>query len=306
MGRRFLIAADVGNARIKLGLFATPCAATFPEPLRVLILSAEQPELERIEPWLADQRRGELAWWIASVNRPADARLTDWLRKGRPLEPVTLLSAKKLPLEVRLPEPERVGIDRLVDAVAANRLRRPDCAAVIVDAGTAITVDALSPEGAFLGGAILPGMAMSAQALHEYTDCLPLVDPSQLRAPPPPGHGHGLGHRIGPVLGRVRRDSRVDRSTARSGGQPGGCHSHRRRRRGGIRRAARPRGPLRATFDPGGNRTGCRKAFMPEHKAATAGRVHAQPAVASTPTGGRGFVAYRRIFCENAGSSRYL
>jgi type III pantothenate kinase len=186
MDQNLLIAADVGNACIKLGLFARPCADRLPEPERVLQLSGGQPEVERIEPWLHDDRRGRLAWRIASVNRPAEARLTAWLAGARPSDPVASLSASRLPLEVRVAEPERVGIDRLVNAVAANRLRGRDRAAVLVDAGTAITIDALSREGAFLGGAILPGLAVSARALHEHTNLLPLVDPSKLRGAPVP------------------------------------------------------------------------------------------------------------------------
>ncbi|MCA9269015.1 MAG: type III pantothenate kinase, partial [Planctomycetales bacterium] len=72
-------------------------------------------------------------------------------------------------------------------AAAANRLRDPSRPAIVVDAGTAITVDCLSSTGVFLGGAILPGMRMAAGALDRHTDKLPLVDTSQLDAPPPIG-----------------------------------------------------------------------------------------------------------------------
>jgi type III pantothenate kinase len=98
---------------------------------------------------------------------------------------VTLLSSADLPLVVRLERPDMVGIDRLVDAVAVNRLREPDRPAVIVDVGTAITVDLVSADGAFLGGSILPGLAMSARALNEFTDLLPLIDVAELADPPP-------------------------------------------------------------------------------------------------------------------------
>ena len=43
----------------------------------------------------------------------------------------------------------------------------------------------MSAESAFLGGAILPGIAMSARAMHEFTDLLPLVDMTELDGPPP-------------------------------------------------------------------------------------------------------------------------
>jgi type III pantothenate kinase len=56
---------------------------------------------------------------------------------------------------------------------------------VVVDVGSAITVDLVSPAGVFLGGAILPGIAMSARAMNSFTDLLPRVDMSELAAPPP-------------------------------------------------------------------------------------------------------------------------
>jgi len=79
-----------------------------------------------------------------------------------------------------------VGIDRLLDAVAANYLRSPDNPAVVVDVGSAITVNLISRGGAFLGGAIMPGIGMSARALHAFTDLLPLIDVTELADPPPP------------------------------------------------------------------------------------------------------------------------
>ena len=77
-----------------------------------------------------------------------------------------------------------VGIDRLLAAVAANRIRRPDRPAVVADLGTAITVDLISGAGEFEGGAILPGIEMAARALHDYTDLLPRIEMSELAEPP--------------------------------------------------------------------------------------------------------------------------
>jgi type III pantothenate kinase len=80
----------------------------------------------------------------------------------------------ELPMETDLPSPESTGVDRLCAAAAAfDRLGK---ACVIADFGTAITVDCVNDEGVFLGGAILPGLEMSAKALHQQTARLPEVD----------------------------------------------------------------------------------------------------------------------------------
>ncbi len=212
------IAADIGNARIKLGLFAGDCSTALPEPVQTLPLWGDEPELDQIESWLAAEecRRHTpcaaplpvdgvcgLQWWIASVNRPAAARLIGWIEEHRLADRVTLLTAGDLPLAVRLERPDLVGIDRLVDAVAANRLRRPDRAAVVVDVGTAITVDLISADGAFLGGAILPGPQIAADALHASTDLLPPVDVEWTEPPPALGTATASAIRSGVFWGAV-------------------------------------------------------------------------------------------------------
>jgi len=182
--RRPIIAVDAGNARIKLGLFTAGNGDDFPRPAATLALCGRRPDWERIAGWLKEVSQQHLGWWIGSVNRPATTRLLDWLRSRRPADAMTLLSAGDLPLDVKLQRPDMVGVDRLIDAVAANRLRLPGRQAVVVDVGTAITVDLLSAEGAFLGGSILPGIAMAARALNEFTDMLPLIEMSELESPP--------------------------------------------------------------------------------------------------------------------------
>lgn len=198
-----LIAVDVGNSRIKLGLFRQSSAAGLPEPEASLHLTGRLPEFGQLCDWLAKSpcpsagsgmgegrgeglcNEGRLRWHIGSVNRPAASRLIDWLRDHRPEDEIMLLTSGDLPLEVRLPRPDMVGVDRLLDALAANRLRTPGRKAVVVDVGSAITVDLVDTDGAFLGGAILPGIAMSARALHEFTDLLPQIEMAELHEPPP-------------------------------------------------------------------------------------------------------------------------
>jgi type III pantothenate kinase len=77
------------------------------------------------------------------------------------------------PIEANVPEPDRVGTDRLCSAAAAHR--QAQCACVVASFGTALTVDMVSDDGIFMGGAILPGMSLAARALHQHTALLPEV-----------------------------------------------------------------------------------------------------------------------------------
>ena len=181
-----LVAVDVGNNRLKFGLFDRGSEEALPEPVAVHGSDGSFASLEALAAWLDGRLPAGGRWWIASVNRPSTARLLQWLQQARPEDRITLLAAGDLPLVVALERPDMVGIDRLLDAVAANRLRRAAAAAVLVDVGTAITVDLVAADGSFQGGAILPGIAMSARALHTFTDLLPLVDVQGLSTPPPP------------------------------------------------------------------------------------------------------------------------
>ena len=180
---RPLIAVDIGNSRTKLGLFVPPDVAPLPHPERMLSWGPPW-RIAELEQWLAAAPDG-FDWRVASVNRTGTARLLDWLDR-RAAGRVHVLSVTDVPLAVRVEEPDKVGLDRLANALAADRLRAAERGAIVVDLGSAITVDVVATDGAFLGGAILPGIAMSARALHEFTDLLPLEPMSELAQPPSP------------------------------------------------------------------------------------------------------------------------
>ncbi len=80
------------------------------------------------------------------------------------------------PLDIRIKykRPYELGADRLVNAVAA--FKRYQRSIIVVDYGTAITFDCISPRGEYLGGAIAPGIQLSAEALFQGTSKLPRVD----------------------------------------------------------------------------------------------------------------------------------
>ena len=116
------------------------------------------------------------AWWIASVNRPVLAQVRKWLADERPQDLVTVLTYQNIPIRMNVDFPERVGVDRLLAAVAANEIRDPDRPAIVADLGTALKVDLVDRNGVFCGGAIAPGLRMSAVAMEEQTDALPCAD----------------------------------------------------------------------------------------------------------------------------------
>ena len=127
-----------------------------------------------------------LRWFVVSVNRTIEAQFSAWIRVHRPADTYTLLQYQHFPLEIDVRAPERVGTDRLAAAVAANELRTPQRSAIVVDAGTAVTVDLMTSDGVFRGGAILPGIQTAAQGLASATDALPLLENLDLSSVPAP------------------------------------------------------------------------------------------------------------------------
>jgi type III pantothenate kinase len=78
-----------------------------------------------------------------------------------------------LPIPVLTDDPGKTGVDRVVNVAAAYEQIGKAC--IVVDAGTAITVDCCNEKGEFLGGSIAPGVAMMLDALHNHTASLPRV-----------------------------------------------------------------------------------------------------------------------------------
>lgn len=162
------IVLDIGNTRVKIS-DGVCCAAA---------AHRQEDFLDRFAECAAKftEAAGCCSWWIASVNRPVLAQVRKWLAEERAGEPVTVLTYRNIPIRMNVDFPERVGVDRLLAAAAANELRDPDRPAIVADLGTALKVDLVAQDGVFCGGAIAPGLRMSAVAMEEQTDALPCAD----------------------------------------------------------------------------------------------------------------------------------
>jgi type III pantothenate kinase len=166
------VVVDVGNSRVKWGR----C-----EEERV----AEMASLPRDDEAAWESRKNDwkivsgASWALSGVAPAQGARLQGWLnRQGFATK--VLDNYRRLPLQVLVDEPDKVGLDRLLNAVAVNAVRPSDRGAIIVDAGTAVTVDYIDKGGRFRGGVIFPGYRLMAKALHEHTALLPQVEITDL------------------------------------------------------------------------------------------------------------------------------
>lgn len=173
-----LLALDVGNTNLTLGLVdrggvtavrraATPRGATTDEVELLLggLLALDGRTLD-------DMPTMAVASVVPSVTAALEAV------GGRHAIPVLVASSGTVPIAVRVDRPGDVGADRLVNALAAARLYGTP--AIVADFGTATTFDCVGPDGAYVGGAIAPGLELGLDALAVRTAKLPRVE---LRAP---------------------------------------------------------------------------------------------------------------------------
>jgi len=117
---------------------------------------------------------GEVRGAILSSVVPAlDGAWIEAVRRYLGISCLRVRAGLDLGIEIRYGVPQEVGADRLVNAVAG--VARYGAPLVIVDLGTAITLDVVAPDGAYLGGAIAPGLVVSMESLFSRTAKLPQV-----------------------------------------------------------------------------------------------------------------------------------
>jgi type III pantothenate kinase len=163
-----IVAIDVGNTTVHAGLFVDGrLEESFGHP------SADTPAiLERLTKWWKRLREEpSAAVLMASVDERASTRLASLIEDQLRTDVYRVGEDVPAPIGTRL-DPETItGIDRLLNAAAAFDTLQQAC--VVVDAGTAVTVDFVDGHGTFHGGAIAPGVRMQLKALHEGTAALP-------------------------------------------------------------------------------------------------------------------------------------
>jgi len=165
-----LLCLSIGNTRVAVGAFV---AGSLESVRRVPVDDRAAVAAAVAEMWALMAGQPDPAIAGASVNAPA-------------MEPIEHMAAQAsgsrvqwvgrdldLPIRVLTDNPQETGVDRVLNIAAAYEQLGKAC--VVVDAGTAITIDCCNDAGEFVGGAIAPGVAMMLDALHEKTARLPRV-----------------------------------------------------------------------------------------------------------------------------------
>jgi type III pantothenate kinase len=170
-----LLAIDIGNTNIKLGIFdgdklkatwslATGIHRTSDEYGGVLLNLMERKKI------LPSKVTGVA---LCGVVPPLLPTFVELCKKYLNTEPLVVETGVKTGMRIRLDNPREAGSDRVVDAVAAQNLYGKPV--IIIDLGTATTFDVVSKEGDYLGGAIAPGIVIATEALYTRTAALPRI-----------------------------------------------------------------------------------------------------------------------------------
>jgi type III pantothenate kinase len=172
-----ILALDVGNSQIFGGVFEDgELTVRFRKPTRMptssdelgLFLRAVLRENGR-DPSTVDRIA------VCSVVPEIVHSLRSCCRKYFGVDPFILQAGAKTGLRIRYRNPLEVGADRIANAIAATHLH-PDRNLIVVDLGTATTLDVVRAGRDYLGGVILPGIRISMEALERSTARLPNVE----------------------------------------------------------------------------------------------------------------------------------
>ena len=151
------------------------------------------PETEQVDRWIenfvgtpTDPYSEPATWLVASVSERSSTRLRQQLSHLRPKDVLIAVDRHQIPMPLLVDQPDRLGIDRLLAAWGAWHLQAPTAIRqplVVVQVGTAITVDLVNARGEFAGGSIMPGMSLALRALANGTDKLPWLNSLWTKSP---------------------------------------------------------------------------------------------------------------------------
>ncbi len=180
-----IIAVDIGNTNINIGLFfdgEEQFIKSFPGQRREELIDCLKTAWEKIPIAESSKEKKRDGVIVISSVKPAWTKLVGEIAKENLDEKIYVIGKDiPLPMTLWVDEPDKVGTDRVVAAAAAYDV--VEDAVVVADFGTAVTIDLVDQHGIFQGGVICPGFEISARALKENTTQLPNIKVTKPNAP---------------------------------------------------------------------------------------------------------------------------
>jgi type III pantothenate kinase len=172
-----ILAIDAGNSRVKWGWHDGKGWASIATVSLIEFAAAS----DHVNPFSVTHADPERIIISNVAGEGAHHLLVNWTSIFD-AEPIWLhAEAQRCGVTNQYERPEQLGPDRWAALIAARAVHNGPC--LVVNSGTATTVDMLTANGVFLGGAILPGVELMRFVLHEHTGRLPIQDGSYRDAP---------------------------------------------------------------------------------------------------------------------------
>ena len=170
-----VVAVDIGNSAIKLASRSSKSA------WRIEAQATDEQLAESLSEFTTDLK-SDSRWLVCCVDQAQARRIQQWVAAERPGDSFRLIEADEIPLASEVADREALGRDRLLAAWYAAVQTAPGENAIIIDGGTAITIDVVAAEK-HLGGLIFPGPRTVLASLADQTAALPdlaAADPPKL------------------------------------------------------------------------------------------------------------------------------
>ena len=165
-----LLAIDIGNSSIKFGVFDNKKLVS-----RFTIPTIRTLNSDEINSQISDKINHKIsAIVISSVVTELREAFQNFGEKFFNISPFFVDNTFDFGLEIKYFPPENLGVDRIIAAFAAVEKYGKPC--IVCDFGTATNIEVVNSKGVYLGGTIVAGINLLADALHKRTSKLPLVE----------------------------------------------------------------------------------------------------------------------------------
>lgn len=198
------LALDIGNTNLSAALFDNQ------DICETRIISHQQNHMKELDPLI--KRADQI---LAATVAPSILKEIISVLPEQACTPL-VINAEDVPVRTKTIDRSATGVDRLLNALCV--VREHACPAVIIDCGSAVTVDVVDPDGCFYGGAIFPGTRVMASALSRETEKLP---EAELRPGPMPGRNTAEAISCGILCGSAGMIDRLVREAEEFIKKPG-------------------------------------------------------------------------------------